>query len=107
MTAKRTDLAVLYKRAYFEVYSPQRQAEVSQSDPRLIASATYLAEHMHEVPVLIIPCVEAAWPRARDQEPMPVFCLPPGRSCWRSVLAEWAQPGRLSISAMSRKQRRY
>ena len=26
---------------------------------RLIESATYLAEHMHEVPVLIIPCVEA------------------------------------------------
>ena len=39
---------------------PQRQAEVRQSDPRLIDSATYLAEHMHEVPVLIIPCVEAS-----------------------------------------------
>ena len=57
--APRAALAALYKRAYFEVYSPQRQAEVSQSDPRLIASATYLAEHMHAVPVLIIPCVEA------------------------------------------------
>jgi hypothetical protein len=57
--AKRADLAALYKRAYMEVYSPQRQAEVSQLDPRLIESATYLAEHMHEVPVLIIPCVEA------------------------------------------------
>jgi len=57
--AKRTALAALYKRAYFEAYSPQRQAEVGQSDPRLIESATYLAEHMYEVPVLIIPCVEA------------------------------------------------
>jgi hypothetical protein len=38
---KRTALAALYQRAYFEVYSPQRQVEVSQSDPRLIASATY------------------------------------------------------------------
>src|SRR5215471_13412377 len=57
--AKRTALAALYKRAYLEVYSPQRQAEVSQLDPRLIESATYLAEHMHEVPMLIIPCVEA------------------------------------------------
>src|SRR5262245_17884702 len=28
--AKRTDVAALYKRAYFEVYSPQRQAKVSQ-----------------------------------------------------------------------------
>ena len=60
--AKRTALAALYKRAYLEVYSPQRQAEVRQSDPRLIDSATYLAEHMHEVPVLIIPCVEAPVP---------------------------------------------
>src|SRR5215510_12701879 len=57
--AKRSDLAALYKRAYFEVYSPQRQAEARQLDPRLIESATYLAEHMHEVPALIIPCVEA------------------------------------------------
>jgi len=57
--AKRTDLAALYKRAYLEAYSPQRQVEVRQSDPRLIESANYLAEHMHEVPVLIIPCVDA------------------------------------------------
>ena len=57
--AKRAALAALYKQAYLEVYSPQRQAEVRQSDPRLIDSATYLAEHMHEVPVLIIPCVDS------------------------------------------------
>jgi nitroreductase len=31
--AKRTDLAALYKQAYFEGYSLQRQAEVSESDP--------------------------------------------------------------------------
>jgi nitroreductase len=57
--AKRADLAAMYKRAYLEVYSPDRQAEVRQTDPRLIDSATYLADHMQAVPVLIIPCVEA------------------------------------------------
>ena len=57
--AKRAALATLYKRAYLEVYSPQRQAEVRQSDPRLIESATYLAERLHDVPVLVIPCVES------------------------------------------------
>lgn len=57
--AKRAALAAIYKRAYMEVYSPRRQEEVRQSDPRLIESATYLAEHMQDVPVLIIPCVEA------------------------------------------------
>jgi nitroreductase len=49
--AKRAALAAIYKRSYMEVYSPQRQAEVRQTDPGLIDSATYLAEHMHEVPV--------------------------------------------------------
>jgi nitroreductase len=58
-SALRADLAAMYKRAYLEVYSPKRQEEVRQSDPRLIDSANYLAEHMHEAPVLIIPCVEA------------------------------------------------
>jgi nitroreductase len=58
--AKRAKLAAIYKRSYLEVYSPARQAETRQTDPRLIDSANYLAEHMHEVPVLIIPCVEAA-----------------------------------------------
>ncbi len=57
--AKRADLAAIYKRSYLEVYSPERQQEVRQTDPRLIDSATYLAEQMHRVPVLIIPCVEA------------------------------------------------
>ena len=58
-SAKRAELAAIYKRSYFEVYSPERQEETRQTDPRLIDSANYLAEHMHEVPVLIIPCVEA------------------------------------------------
>jgi nitroreductase len=57
---KRAALAAIYKRSYLEVYSPQRQAEVRQTDPGLINSATYLAEHMHDVPVLIIPCIEAS-----------------------------------------------
>ncbi len=56
--AKRAKLAAIYKRSFFEVYSPERQAETRQSDPRLIDSANYLAECMHDVPVLVIPCVE-------------------------------------------------
>ena len=56
---RRATLATLYKRAYLEMYPPQRQEEVRQTDPRLIDSATYLAEHLHAVPVLIISCVES------------------------------------------------
>ena len=57
--AKRADLAAIYKRSYLEVYTPHQQEETRQIDPGLIDSANYLADHMHEVPVLIIPCVEA------------------------------------------------
>ena len=74
-TAKHAALATLYKRAYLEVYSPQRQAEVRQSDPCLIESATYLAEHLHDVPVLVIPWVESPQDRAWDQASMAVSCL--------------------------------
>ncbi|ETX00373.1 nitroreductase family protein [Candidatus Entotheonella palauensis] len=56
---KRAELGAIYKRSFFEVYSPERQEETRQSDPRLIDSANYLAERMHEVPVLVVPCVEA------------------------------------------------
>jgi len=56
---KRAELGAIYKRSYLEVYSPERQEETRQTDPGLIDSANYLAAHMHEVPVLIIPCVEA------------------------------------------------
>ena len=57
--AKRAEISAIYKRAYLEVYTPERQAEASLTDPGLISSATYLAEHMHNVPVLLIACVES------------------------------------------------
>jgi nitroreductase len=55
---KRAGLAALYKKAYFEVYVPRQHAQHREENPRLLASATYLAEHLHEVPVHIIPCIE-------------------------------------------------
>ena len=61
---KRAGLAALYKQAYFDVYLPQRhEANRAESSP-LRDSATYLAEHLHEVPVHIIPCIES---RVEDQ----------------------------------------
>jgi nitroreductase len=62
--AKRAGLAALYKRA-FEMYasSPARP-QIPEDDPRfaqmprIIDSASYLAEHLHEVPVHVVPCVE-------------------------------------------------
>ena len=55
---KRAGLGDLYKKAYFELYMPQRDAQNREENARLLESATYLAEHLHEVPVHIIPCIE-------------------------------------------------
>lgn len=56
---KRAALAALYKQAYFELYMPQRNEQNREENSRLLESATYLAEHLHEVPVHIIPCIES------------------------------------------------
>jgi nitroreductase len=64
--AKRAGIARLYKRA-FELYTSGQLAartELPPDDPRaaqlarILDSASYLAEHLHEVPVHVIACVE-------------------------------------------------
>ena len=52
--AKRARLAELYRKAFAAYLVPSREAY----SPRVFESANYLAEHMHEVPVHIIPCIE-------------------------------------------------
>src|SRR4051812_28140481 len=61
---KRAGLADLYRRA-FTAYAAMRGAEPPPTDalrarqmPRVLDSATYLMEHFHEVPVMVIPCIE-------------------------------------------------
>jgi len=63
---KRAGVAALYKRAfglYTSSGSPMR-TELPPEDlraqqfPRILDSAAYLAEHLHEVPVHVVPCVE-------------------------------------------------
>ena len=63
--AKRIRLAELYRNA-FELYAnnPALRPSFAEDDlrmkqmPRVVDSATYLAEHMQDAPVLIIPCIE-------------------------------------------------
>ena len=63
--AKRAGLAELYRRAFdgyrqLSAASPQLQ----EGDPRrnqtlrIVDSASFLAEHLHEAPVMIVPCIE-------------------------------------------------
>jgi nitroreductase len=63
--AKRRGLADLYRKA-FELYAnnPDMRPAFGDDDlrmqqlPRVVDSAMYLAEHMHEAPVLVIPCIK-------------------------------------------------
>jgi nitroreductase len=52
--AKRASLAELYRKAASEYLVVSREAYGAH----IFASAQYLAEHLHEVPVYIIPCIE-------------------------------------------------
>ncbi len=56
---KRAGIADLYKKAYFDFYIPQSHEQNREENSRLRDSATYLADHLHEVPVHIIPCIES------------------------------------------------
>jgi nitroreductase len=64
--AKRTKLAELYRKA-FEMYvnAPETMRPgITEDDPRfaqtqrIVDSARYLAERLHDAPVLVVPCVE-------------------------------------------------
>lgn len=64
--AKRQSIADLYRKA-FEAYSkdPNVLEAYGRGDERhkrqlarVLDSAVYLAEHMHEAPVMVIPCIE-------------------------------------------------
>jgi nitroreductase len=62
---KRKRLAELYRRA-FSLYREMNAnaPQLREGDPRreqtlrIVESATYLAEHLHEVPMHIVPCVQ-------------------------------------------------
>src|SRR5262249_16879722 len=62
--AKRRAIADLYRTAWgFYVENPEFRETYPTGDmrekqmPRILDSASYLAEHLHEAPVFVIPCV--------------------------------------------------
>ncbi|MGH9074100.1 MAG: nitroreductase family protein [Acidimicrobiales bacterium] len=66
----RAGLAELYG-AGFDAYATQPGPEYPEGDPRrargasVRSSATYLRQHLHEVPVLLVPCAEGRMPAER------------------------------------------
>ncbi len=54
--AKRAKLAEIYNRVFATAYSPDTLGAMDEDGKRVWSSAQYLAEHLHEVPVLLVPC---------------------------------------------------
>lgn len=65
--AKRARLAELYRLAFPTFYSPEQLAQLRKTQPRDLASWEALLEHMQDVPVLIVPCVDGR-PEGRSPE---------------------------------------
>jgi len=68
--AKRAAVSDYYRRVFFEEYLPRRPEvvpDIPEREEQFTDSGTYLAQHLHEVPVLVIPCVEG---RLEDKGPM-------------------------------------
>ena len=89
---KRAEIAQRYKQA-FDAYESRSEWPRYASDdprgpqmPRVIDSARYLAHHLHEVPVFVIPCIQGRVEKARVVEQASVYgsILP---AAWSFMLA--------------------
>ncbi len=88
---KRKALGEFYRQGWNAAYGPNsaNSKQPPPSDPerartqeRVLSSAQYLADHMHEVPVLIVPCIQGRF----DGQPSVVQA-----GAWGSILpAVWS-----------------
>ncbi len=79
--AKKQALADLYNRVFSVAYSGDAIAQIDATGQRVLESAQYLATHLHEVPVLLVPC---QWTR-------PTGDSAGGAGYWGSILpAVWS-----------------
>ena len=53
---KKKALADLYRRVFSVGYSSEVLGQLDATNKRIYSSATYLADHLHEVPVMLVPC---------------------------------------------------
>ncbi len=65
---KRAKLSELYNRAFAHVYGPEMLDRLDEAGRRVWASARYLSEHLHEVPVLLVPCQWTRPPEAQSNQ---------------------------------------
>ncbi|MGI9644835.1 MAG: nitroreductase family protein [Ilumatobacteraceae bacterium] len=86
--AKKVALADIYRRNYATYTEMAQSLQFEPGDPRheqrprVTESATYLAEHFHRAPLLLVPCIEG------NLDGVPAFR---GASAWGSLLpAVWS-----------------
>ncbi|HEY3942499.1 MAG TPA: nitroreductase family protein [Acidimicrobiales bacterium] len=53
---RKAQLAEIYNRGFGNAYSPDAGAAMDDAGRRVWSSAAHLAQHLHEVPVLLVPC---------------------------------------------------
>ena len=53
---KKRALAEIYNRVFTRAYPPERASAMDPGTKRVWSSAQHLAEHFHDVPVMLIPC---------------------------------------------------
>jgi nitroreductase len=53
---KKAALAEIYRRVFDVTYTPAVLGTLDEQGERVWSSADHLAKHMHEVPVLLVPC---------------------------------------------------
>jgi nitroreductase len=81
--AKRQAIADHYRSNYYPYIDNPDRPRTNEQGERILESSTYLAEHLHEVPVLVIPLIAG-----RLDEGTPTFVQ---ASAWGSLLpAVWS-----------------
>jgi nitroreductase len=66
--AVKQAVAIYYRRAWHEIVGPRYRAggpphgSPPERFARMLEAAEYLAEHLHEAPVWVVPCLEGAMP---------------------------------------------
>jgi nitroreductase len=102
------------KKALADLYRTSKRENDPLSVPpehqRIMDASAYLADHLHEVPVLVVPCIEGRTentPFLQQAVTWAQYCPPHGALCSRPERAALAQPGPASTSPMSGKQPPY
>jgi nitroreductase len=87
--ALRTGLAEIYRRAWMAYSDTPPEQPVAGETPGQ-ASSRYLAEHLHEVPVHVVPCVEGR-PEGQPAPELAALCGSIMQAAWSFQLAARAR----------------